>query len=188
MLTIRTKRTVAVRSPLADLGRQHTEKNGLAVDVLLALTRLSLGWVFFWAFLDKLFGLGFATPSARAWINGGSPTRGFLANSATGPFESFYKDIAGAAWADWLFMVGLAGIGTALILGVGMRVAAVAGTILLVMMWSVVLPPATNPFMDDHLIYALVLLLLATLNAGRSFGLGRWWERTALVKNRPYLV
>jgi thiosulfate dehydrogenase [quinone] large subunit len=188
MQTTRTKRTVAVPSPLADLGRQHPEKNGWIIDALLAATRLSLGWIFLWAFLDKLFGLGYATPSARAWINGGSPTRGFLANSATGPFESFYKDIAGAAWADWLFMVGLAGIGTALILGIGMRVAAASGVILLLMMWSVVLPPSTNPFMDDHIVYALVLVLLAALNAGRSFGLGRWWERTPIVEGRPYLV
>ena len=30
---------------------------------------------FLWAFLDKAFGLGYATPSGNAWINGGSPTR-----------------------------------------------------------------------------------------------------------------
>ena len=70
-----------------------------------------MGFTFFWAFLDKLFGLGYATPSERAWINGGSPTKGFLANSADGPFAGFYQDIAGAGWADWLFMIGLAGIG-----------------------------------------------------------------------------
>jgi thiosulfate dehydrogenase [quinone] large subunit len=188
MTTVKTKATVAVRSPLANLTRQRPGKSGLATDVLLALTRISLGWVFLWAFLDKLFGLGHETPSSRSWLNGGSPTKGFLKNSAAGPFKGFYHDIAGAAWADWLFMIGLAGIGTALILGVGMRIAAAAGVILLVMMWSVVLPPANNPFMDDHLIYALVLVLLAVLNAGRSFGLGGAWERTALVRNRGYLV
>jgi thiosulfate dehydrogenase [quinone] large subunit len=42
--------------------------------------------------------------------------------------------------------------------------------------------------MDDHLIYAIVLVLLATVSAGRPFGLGGWWERTALVRNRRYLV
>ena len=53
-------------------------------------------------------------------------------------------------------MAGLAGIGLALILGIGSgsrpsRVAA------LVLMWTVVLPPENNPFMDDHLINAAVL-------------------------------
>jgi len=144
---------------------------------VLAALRLSLGWVFLWAFLDKAFGLGHETTSAQAWINGGSPTKGFLANAATGPFSSFYHDIAGAAWADWLFMAGLLGIGVALILGVAMRIAATAGAVLLVMMWTVVLPPANNIFMDDHLIYAMILIALALAGAGRTFGLGKYWER-----------
>ena len=44
----------------------------------VALTRILLGFVFLWAFLDKTFGLGYATEPAKAWINGGSPTTGFL--------------------------------------------------------------------------------------------------------------
>ena len=44
----------------------------------LILLRLALGVEFLWAFVDKLFGLGYSTPSARAWLNGGSPTKGFL--------------------------------------------------------------------------------------------------------------
>jgi thiosulfate dehydrogenase [quinone] large subunit len=78
-------------------------------------------------------------------------------------------------------MVGLAGIGTALVLGVAMRIAAVAGAALLVMMWTAVLPPANNPFMDDHLIYALVLGVLALTAAGHTLGLGRVWEKFPLV-------
>src|SRR4051794_41579561 len=100
----------------------------LATRYVLAGLRLALGWIFLWAFLDKLFGLGHETPSAGAWINGGSPTKGFLGKAVSGPFESFYHGFAGAAWADWLFMLALAGIGIALILGVGMRIAPTAGT------------------------------------------------------------
>ncbi|MDT3445465.1 MULTISPECIES: DoxX family membrane protein [unclassified Pseudofrankia] len=177
-----------VSSPFSTLFRQRAGARGLALDIVLALTRVSLGWVFLWAFLDKLFGLGHETASKAAWIHGGSPTEGFLAHGAVGPFKSFYNDIAGAAWADYLFMIGLAAIGTALILGIGMRAAAGAGTVLLVMMWTVVLPPENNVFMDDHLIYALTLILLAALNAGRSFGLGGAWARTPIVRDRPYLV
>jgi thiosulfate dehydrogenase [quinone] large subunit len=188
MTTLKIKTTAAVPSPFAHLLRQRPGKSGLAVDVLLALTRISLGWIFLWAFLDKLFGLGHDTPSSKSWLNGGSPTKGFLKNSAAGPFKGFYHDIAGATWADWLFMVGLAAIGVALILGIGMWAAAVGGAALLVMMWSVVLPPANNPFMDDHLVYAVVLILLAAMSAGRSFGLGGLWERTGLVRGRPYLA
>ena len=158
-----------------------------AVRYAFAALRIGLGWIFLWAFLDKLFGFGFATPEKNAWINGGNPTKGFLANGATGPFESLYHNIAGATWANWLFMIGLAGIGLALITGVGLRIAATTGTVLLVMMWSVVLPPENNPFMDDHLIYAGLLIALALVNAGDTFGFGRIWGRTALVRKVPFL-
>ena len=48
------------------------------VDYVWAITRISIGWIFLWAFLDKTFGWGFATPAGKAWISGGSPTTGFL--------------------------------------------------------------------------------------------------------------
>src|SRR4029453_10935918 len=109
---------------------------------VLAVFRVVLGFEFLWAFLDKTFGLGYATPSARAWINGGSPTKGFLSNVAVGPFEDTFHAIAGAAWADWLFMVGLLGIGLALIFGIGLRVAAVSGTLMMLLMWAAEWPLA----------------------------------------------
>ena len=155
---------------------------------LLALVRLGIGWVFLWAFLDKTFGLGHDTASKDAWIHGGSPTYGFLHFSAAGPFAGFYRDIAGQGWADWLFMIGLLGIGIGLFLGVATRVSAVAAAIMLVLMWSVVLPPANNPFMDDHLVYALIVLALPLLRADRTLGLGSRWQRSALVRRLPFLA
>lgn len=55
----------------------------------LALLRIGFGLTFLWAFLDKMFALGFHTgygPDGTtldrfgdaAWIHGGSPTEGFL--------------------------------------------------------------------------------------------------------------
>ncbi|MBC6463593.1 DoxX family membrane protein [Actinomadura sp. HBU206391] len=166
-------------------GKPATESP--AARIVWALARLSLGFVFLWAFVDKLFGLGHETTDKQAWINGGHPTMGFLKSAAAGPFKGFYNDIAGTAWADWLFMLGLAGIGTALILGIGIRLAAAAGAVMLVMMWSVVLPPENNVFMDDHLIYALLVVGLALVHAGDTLGLGRWWAQTSLVQRFPVL-
>jgi thiosulfate dehydrogenase [quinone] large subunit len=160
---------------------------GRAVRYTLVGLRLALGWVFLWAFLDKLFGFGLATPDKGAWLNGGSPTKGFLGNAVAGPFEGFYHSIAGAVWADWLFMLGLAAIGTALILGVGLRLAAAAGSLLLVLMWTAVLPPENNPFMDDHLVYAGVLVLLALTAAGNTLGLGKLWGNLPIVRRLPWL-
>ena len=105
----------------------------------------------------------------------------------SGPFESLYHSFAGAAWADWLFMLGLLGIGIALIAGIGMRIAAIAGTVLLIAMWTAVLPPENNPFMDDHLVYAGVLAVLALTAAGDTFGLGKTWARLPIVQRFPWL-
>jgi thiosulfate dehydrogenase [quinone] large subunit len=90
--------------------------------------------------------------------------------------------------ADVLFMAALLAIGSALILGIGMRLAAAAGALLTVMMWTAVLPPASNPFMDDHLVYAAVLIVLALLGAGNTLGLGRTWAATPLVQRAPWLT
>lgn len=155
--------------------------------IVWGVARLCIAWIFVWAFLDKLFGLGHETKSENSWLNGGSPTKGFLSNSATGPFEDIYKDIAGQGWADWLFMLGLGGIGGALLLGIVMRFATACGVVLLVLMWTAVLPPNSNPFMDDHLIYAVVLVGLALVGAEDSLGLGRWWGRLGIVQRFPWL-
>ena len=157
-------------------------RNSKAIHIFGGLARISLGWVFLWAFLDKAFGLGYSTASKDAWIDGGSPTFGFLSMGAAGPFKGLYNSIAGDAWADWLFMAGLLAIGLALILGVFMNLAAAAGALLLMLMWTAVLPPENNPFMDDHIIYALTLGLLASVGAGRWLGLGNRWERTGFVQ------
>ena len=165
----------------------------------LAAFRVVMGLEFLWAFFDKTFGLGYATPAARAWINGGSPTEGFLSRVDVGPFESTFHAWAGAAWADWLFMLGLLGIGVALILGIGLRVAAVSGTVMMLLMWAAEWPLArftsagepamsTNPIIDYHIIYALALIALAVTYAGHTWGLGRWWARLPFVQRNRWLV
>lgn len=159
----------------------------LSTRRLMAVVRIAIGWVFLWAFLDKTFGLGFATERADAWINGGSPTFGFLNFATEGKvFHDVFAGLSGV-FADWLFMIGLLGIGLALILGIGMRIAAVSGAIMLVLMWAAELPLENNPFMDDHLVYALVLGILAIAGAGRTWGLGRVWEQLPLVQRHRFL-
>ena len=158
-----------------------------ALAAVLGITRLAMGWVFVWPFLDKTFGLGHETASADAWINGGSPTSGFLGHATSGPLSSIYQSLAGQAWADWLFMLGLLGIGVALVLGVAVRLAAFAGGTLLILMWSAVLPPENNIFLDDHIVYALVLAILALSHAGATYGLGSTWERFGAVRRYSIL-
>lgn len=152
----------------------------------LSAARLALSVVFLWAFFDKLFGLGVSTPAERAWLSGGSPTTGFL-SGVDGPFATFFNGLAGNALADWLFMLGLLGIGTALLFGVAMRLAAWCGALLMLLMWAASLPLENNPLIDDHIVYALVLLTLGATAAQQRWTLSAWWQKQKFVKKNSWL-
>ena len=167
----------------------------LAVVGLIGL-RLAIGFEFLWAFFDKTFGFGYATPVARAWINGGSPTKGFL-SGANGPLAGFYGNIAGSPIVDWLFMLGLLGVGVALILGVAVRAGALAGGAMLLLMYIAVWLPtttaggqptgSTNPIVDDHIIAIFALVVIAALaNVGGGY-IGHRWAALRTVATRPWL-
>ena len=167
------------------------------VRKVLAVARVVIGFTFLWAFLDKLFGLGFATPSSRAWINGGTPAQGFI-KGIDGPFHDVFQVFANPV-GDWLFMAGLLGIGVAMIAGAGLRIAAVAGTLLMLFMFMAEWPAATtlvdgkvvsgstNPIVDSHWHEALLLIISAVTLAGDTWGLGKWWGNLSVVKNHRWL-
>lgn len=154
----------------------------------IGILRMAFGWIFLWAFLDKTFGLGYATERANAWVNGGSPTFGFLNFGTSGPLAGSFQSIAGNVVVDWLFMIGLLGVGLAFTLGIGMRIAAASGAIMMVLMWSAALPVETNPFLDDHIVYAVAMIVLALGGAGRHLGFGRAWRDLPVVQKNPWLV
>lgn len=150
---------------------------------LLAGLRILIGWTFMWPFLDKLFGLGYGTESARAWVEGGAPAQGYMLNATSGPFKGFFVWMAETfgGFTDVLFMFGLFGIGLAMLTGAGLKIAAWGGTLLMAFMYLAALPIGqanmgfTNPITDSHWIEALVLLVVAYTLAGDTWGLGRWW-------------
>jgi thiosulfate dehydrogenase [quinone] large subunit len=178
-----------------------TERVGVKGGRIWGLLRISIGWVFLWSFLDKAFALGFSTGrnpetgaidffGPDAWINGASPTEGFLAFGvhSKGFLADFYTGLAGSAWVDWVYMLSLLGIGLALMFGIGTRLAAIGGIIWMAFFYTAsAIWPEHNPFMDDHVVYAVVLAGVAYVGAGRYLGLGSWWERTALVRKFPVL-
>ncbi|KQV67852.1 hypothetical protein ASC64_11665 [Nocardioides sp. Root122] len=184
----------------APVGVSHEENDrGPWFHRALATLRIAYGVTFLWAFLDKTFALGFHTGydqegtldrfGPAAWINGGSPTEGFLSFGvpADNPFHGFFTGLAGHAIVDWLFMLGLLGIGVTLLLGVGMRIGAAAGALMYAFMYAASLPLENNPVVDDHLVGIIVMAVLALGAAGTTWGLGRWWNRTEVVENYPVL-
>ncbi|PZU48789.1 MAG: hypothetical protein DI566_03005 [Microbacterium sp.] len=156
----------------------------------IAVTRILMGFYFLWAFLDKTFGLGFATPAERAWVAGGSPTTGFLTNAtAESPLAGLFTAIAGNALVDWLFMLGLLGVGVTLILGVGVRVGALAGIAMLALMYLAEFPltltGSNNPLIDSHIIDMGVMAIAFFAVADQRLSLAPIWRK--VVGDRTWL-
>lgn len=180
----------------APSGRLATQLDIVRSDIarrVLAVLRLATGFIFLWAFLDKTFGLGYSTPTDRAWVNGGTPSQGFLLGDAVvGPLKPFFASIASPA-SDVLFMIAMLGIGLAVMLGIGLRVSAVIGSFVLLAMWLAEWPigmetGSTNPIVNYHVIYALSLTVIAVLHAGDTWGAGLPWQRLALVRQARWLI
>jgi thiosulfate dehydrogenase (quinone) large subunit len=166
----------------------------------LAVLRIAFGVTFLWAFFDKLLALGYATGKnpetgavdrfgPDAWINEGNPTFGFLSFGVSEDnwFHGFFTGIAGDSLTNWLFMLGLAGIGFALVTGLGIRLAAITGTALYLMMYAASFPLENNPVVDDHLSGAIVLVVLGLTLAGDTWGFGKAWAKTNIVRRFPVL-
>lgn len=148
-----------------------------------------MGLIFSWAFLDKTFGLGFATTAERAWLAGGSPTSGFLQNAVHGPLAQFFHSLAGIAIVDWLFMLGLLFAGLTLILGICVRFGSLTGACMLFLMYLAIgLPPENHPFLDNHIVYILIMGILSFENSGKYFGFGNTWYNTPLVQKYKILA
>lgn len=169
------------------------------------LVRITLGFTMLWAFLDKAFGLGFKTCStidpttkvktveymcSKAWFMGGSPTGGFL-KFASGPLGKLFQGLSSTSpysIINILFMLGMLGIGIALIAGAGLRIAGWSGAAIMIMMYLAAFAPENNPIIDDHLVnLALFILLAVKVEAGDYFGLGKWWKSQSFVQKYKWL-
>jgi thiosulfate dehydrogenase [quinone] large subunit len=174
----------------------------------LGALRIAFGFTFLWAFIDKTFALGFHTGvivndagektgtdvmgKGAAWLNGGSPTKGFLSGvSTSNPFHGIYTSMAGATWVNWLFMLGLLGIGVALLFGFAIRIASVSGALMYTLMYLAAIPwisgDATNPVIDDHIIGLLAMIVFGLTLAGDTWGVGKAWAKTSLVRRNAWL-
>lgn len=179
-------------SPTATVVTQESVVTSALARKVLAVARIVIGFFFLWPFLDKTFGLGFATPAERAWINGGTPAQGYLNNlDPAQPLASFFQSVFANPVGDFLFMFGLLGIGVSMIFGAGVRLGGVGGALLMLMMYLVSLPwigePTTNPILDSHWIEGMLLLISAVTLAGDTWGLGRWWANKEIVRKHGWL-
>ncbi|MBS1907441.1 MAG: hypothetical protein JST33_12930 [Actinobacteria bacterium] len=168
----------------------------LRLRIVWPLLRIAMSLIFLWAFLDKTFALGFATGrdaetgavkvlGPAAWVAGASPTSGFLQYGTSGPLAPQFAALAGNPAIDWLFMLGMGGVGIALLLGIATRLATVGGVTLMLLLGLATWQSENNPIVNEHLIYALVLVALAIQPETRRWSLDPIWRRLPLVHRAP---
>lgn len=140
---------------------------------VMAVTRTGFGGYVLWRFSDHLVGLTAA--SEDGWVHGGSPTGGLV-------------DSTVQTWTDRLFMLGLLLAGLSLVLGIGLRLAAMSAVMLYLMSWSTFIPVGVHTSTDGALVTdAVVISLLAIVDAGRTWGVGQIWAGSSLGAALPVL-
>jgi len=128
------------------------------------LLRFLLGWFMFFAGIEKV-------------INPEWSASGFLMAAKT--FPDFYAWFASASqswWVDPLNAWGITLVGVALVLGVAVRPAALAGLALMLLYYfpHVDFPYVEHGFIvEEHIIYGAAFLLVAFLPAARRFSFSR---------------
>ena len=136
------------------------------------LLRLTMGWIFIWSGFDKL-------------LNDFSAA-GFLTNATQGPFGGWFQDLGTNQTAldiiNPLVIWGQILIGITLTFGIFTRGGLFWAAVMMLLFYLAQLPPANNPFMDEHLVYIIVFALLGALGAGRILGLDAWVERLPWVR------
>ena len=144
---------------------------------LIVALRVSLGWLFLYSGTEKILD--------SHWTAGG-----FLAGAKT--FTAFYAWFASPAilpLTNWLNSWGQFLIGAALLLGICVRFSSICGAVLMALYYF---PGLTFPtigknylLVDEHVIFALALLLLASARAGRYWGLDAWCANLPVCKKYP---
>ncbi|MBI4217416.1 MAG: DoxX family protein [Parcubacteria group bacterium] len=144
----------------------------------LFFLRISLGWMFFYAGITKVLDPNW---SAAGYLQGAKTFTEFynwLLQPGILPAVNFIN--------EW----GLTLLGIALILGVFVRLSSVLGAALMILYYFPVLefPYLEHAFIvDEHIIYAAVLLFLGAAKAGRVWGLENWCSNLPICSKFPRL-
>lgn len=155
--------------------------------ICLGILRIAMGWTMVWAFMDKLFGLGFPSTPDVAMINGGSPTEYYLTYLVDGPFEGIWNSLAGNTVVDWLLMFGLIAVGVSMMLGIASKLSTVGFVVMMALMFALEVPPADNPLIDYHIIYIIAALAVYWLGGYGHLGLQERWSELEIVRRLPIL-
>ncbi|MBI2592711.1 MAG: DoxX family protein [Candidatus Colwellbacteria bacterium] len=146
--------------------------------LFLTIARVAVGWLMFYAGITKIMD--------PAWT-----AKGYLTTAKTFPelFQWFASD-ANIGWVNFVNEWGLTLLGISLILGIGVRLSSVLGVGLMLLYYFPVLefPKVEHGFLvDEHIVYAAVLLFFAAVRAGRYWGLENWCANLPICRQYPKL-
>ncbi|OGY63015.1 MAG: hypothetical protein A2745_00025 [Candidatus Harrisonbacteria bacterium RIFCSPHIGHO2_01_FULL_44_13] len=138
-----------------------------------------MGWLMLYAGITKVLDPNW---SAAGYLQGAKTFAGFyqwLTQPNILPAINFIN--------EW----GLTLLGVSLILGIFVRLSSVFGTVLMMLYYF---PVLTFPYIsqhsfivDEHVIYALVLIFFAAIGAGRYYGLDTWCAGLPICVKFPRL-
>ena len=154
--------------------------------------RLVMGYIILSSGLEKLADGGWTDP-------GHWGSEFFLRNvvDEANPIRGMFLFFADHAWiVDPMVMWGQILIGLALLLGVFIRLACLAGALQMLFFWAAAwqggilegLPVAHGYVIDSSFVYALVLFGLGAWGAGRILGIDAWLEETTIVQQNRWLM
>jgi thiosulfate dehydrogenase [quinone] large subunit len=157
----------------AVMNRTATERG------LILFFRLAMAWTFLYAASHQVFVPGW---SVAGFLNG------------TKTFHPIYSQFTGPAIAPVLtFLVeyGHLLIGLSLLTGLLVRVSSAFGILLMLLYWTAhmdfpYISDTTNLLIDEHIVYAGVLVLLIVERAGHVFGLDAWAEKLPFVRENRF--
>lgn len=98
---------------------------------------------------------------------------------------NWFSQAQNIGWVNLVNEWGLALLGVSLILGIGVRLSASLGVILMFLYYLPILEfPIVGEhsyIVDEHIIYAAALLFLASVQAGKILGLQNWFSRIPVI-------
>jgi thiosulfate dehydrogenase [quinone] large subunit len=148
---------------------------------LILFFRVAMGWTFLYAGVTQTF------------IEPHWTAASFLAGTKT--FHAVYGPLVGSSLMpliDFCVKWGHLLIGLSLVSGLMIRISGVFGILLMLVYWSAHLdfPYVSSPLnflLDEHIVYAGIIVYLMTVRAGHVFGLDGLAEKFSAIDNNPFL-
>lgn len=148
---------------------------------LIVFFRVTVGWVFLYAGVTQLFVIPHWSAAE------------FLTHTKT--FHDIMAPLAAPAflpYVDFLVKWGHFLIGLSLVTGLMIRVSGVFGILLMLTYWCAHLdfPYVASPLnfiIDEHIVYAGLIVYLMAVHAGHVFGLDGWVAKQPAISGNPFL-